>query len=438
MNPYLKRKRDEYTALNTAIQGIQTRAAEENRDLTEDELRSVTEQTATAKKVASEIELLTEQENRSASVAEMGANLRSGTEQNGGTQTRTALGVTAKDRDPGHYRSEAEGGRHSFFGDLWSSKQGDQNAAQRLTEHQRALNPTDNGVGLVAPRWMTELSQPLARQGRVLANAVRSIPLGNDPRPITIPKTTVGTDAVVTELEDNCGDTTWTDAYDTDVDTISPVAVTGGQVVCRSMIDSASPAIDALIFGDLLAVYDEKVEARVANAIVTAAGAPVETFADEAAFSTEQDALDAIIDAEMAVWTARKLPADLLVMRTRRLGYLRKLRDADGRPLIPASAGGIQAVNANGVMTSQITAMVEGLLVTPTSGMGTVAYPESLVVQRSQDVLLFESSEFRFNDPFSQGPSKVRLAIWAYVATHVRYAGASGKRIVITEADGES
>ena len=433
MNIYLLRRREQHAAIVSTIQGLQTRAATENRDLTPEELRSVTEQGEAANVLASEIELLTNQENRAAAVAEMGANLRAGSESNG-NQNRTALGITTEARDPGHYRSAAEGGQRSFFADLYLSKEGDGEARNRLQEHNRALNPTDNGLGLVAPRWMVDLSQPLARQGRVLANAVRRIPLGSDPRAITIPKTTVGTDAVVTELVDNCGDATWTDAYDTDVDTVTPLVTTGGQVICRSMLDSASPAIDSLVMSDLLAAYDEKIEAKVAAAIVAAAGGAVTTFATEAAFAATGAALNAIIDAEMAVWDSRKLPADMLVMRTRRLGYLRKLRDSDGRPLIPSLAGGAQAVNAAGVMTGQTGALIEGLTVVPTSGMGTTAYPESLVAQRCADVFLFEGDTFRFNDPYSQGPNKIRVAIWTYSAVHVRYAGSSGKRIVITAA----
>lgn len=426
MNPYLKRLREQAEALRSSMEDVQIRAANETRDLTDEEETLVRGQADRYAKMAEQIRILTEQENRAADVADAARDLDERTE------TRTSS-TTATDRDPGFYRSEAEGGTRSFFGDMWAAKQGDSDASQRLSQHNRAINPTDNGVGLVAPRWMGELYQDLTRQGRVLADAVRRIPLGGDPRPITIPKTTAGTDANVVELSDNCGDVTWTDAYDTDVDTVTPKVTTGGQIICRSMLDMASPAVDELIFGDLIAAYNEKIEAKVAAAIITAAGAAVTTFATEAAFNTGQAALNAIIDAEMAVWEARKLPADLLVTRVRRLGSLRKLRDADGRPLVPTLNGGAQAVNANGTST-QTTATIEGLTVVPTVGMGTTAYPESMVVQRAQDVLLFESNQLRFNDPYTEGPSKLRLAIWTYTAVHVRYAGSSGKRIVVTAA----
>lgn len=428
MNPYLKAKREQFAALDASMTDLQNRATQENRELTDEEKTLVREQADRADKLAKEIAILTEQENRSADVAEAAAALDERTEQR---QSNT----TAQDRDPGIYRSEQDGGTHSFFQDLYrSTKLGDAEARERLQQHSRALDVGTEGVGIVPPRWMTDLYQDLARQGRPLADAVRKIPLGADPRAITIPKQTVGTDGEVLEQAAENDDIQWDDAFDTDVDTITPKPTAGGQIVSRQMLDMASPAIDQLIFGDLIAAYNEKVEAKVGAAILAAAGAAVVTFATEAAFNTDQDASDAVIDAALAVWQARKLPADLAVMRIRRWGAFKKHRDADGRPLFPTLDQGAMAVNVNGVGSVKAPGMIEGLAVVATDGVGTTAYPESIVAQRASDVLLFESNMLRFNDPYSLGPAKVRLAIWAYTAVHVRYAGSSGKRVIVTAA----
>ncbi len=429
MNPYLKALREKFAAMEKSVTDIQNRCVDEKREMTDDEKTLVRGQAEQLDKLAEEIRILTEQENRAADVAEAAAKLDERTEAQ-----RTAS-IRAQERDPGHYRSEAEGGQHSFFRDLYRSrKMGDQEATLRLEQHSRALDTAGEGVGIIAPRWMTDLYAGLNRQGRDLANAVRRIPLGDDPRPITIPKTTAGTDANVVDQAAEGDDITWTDAFDTDVDTVSPTATAGGQIVSRQMLDMASPAVDQLIFQDLIAAYDAKVEGKVGSAILAAAGTAVTTFATEAAFATDQDASDAVIDAAMAVWAARKLPADLAVMRIRRWGAFKKLRDADGRPLFPMMDGGVMAVNVNGVGTVQAPGMIEGLAVVATDGVGTTGYPEYIVAQRASDVLLFESNMLRFNDPYTEGPSKVRLAVWAYTATHVRYAGQSGKRVGITAA----
>lgn len=429
MNPYLKKLREEYSALQSSMSDVQTRAADEKRDLSEDELALVKGQHDRAAKLVEQINMLTEQENRAADVAEAERELDARLEQ------RQTSDTEARDRDPGLYRSESSGGKYSFFGDMYRAKyNGDQAAKTRLEQHNRALDTGGEGVGLVAPKWMTEEYETLLRQGRDLADKVRRIPLGNDPRPITIPKQTAGTDSEVLEQSAENDPTDWDDAFDTDVATITPKPTRGGQVFSRQMLDMSSPAIDTLIFGDLIAAYNAKLETKVGTAIVTAAGGAVTTFATEAAFNTDADALDAIIDAGMAVWGARKLPADLLITRIRRYGYLKKLRDSEGRPLIPANTMGAMAVNVNGVGTITTPGMIEGLALAVTDGIGTTAYPESMVVQRASDVLLFEGDKLRFNDPYTEGPESIRLAIWAYTAVYVRYAGSSGKRVVITAA----
>lgn len=428
MNPYLKRKRDQFDAMRTSIEAIQIRAAEEDRDLTEDELRSVTDQGEAAKKCAAEIDLITAQENRAVEVAEVGAQLRGRIEV---TENGRPLGFT-QDRDPGHYRSAAEGGVHSFFADMEKAARNDANARQRLDQHNRALTAGGEGVGIVPPRWMSDLWAPSIRQGRNLANSVRRIDLGGDPRAISIPKQTVAT--VVAENADTCGDVSWTDSYDTDLDTVTPTVVGGGQIVCRSFLDAATPAVDQLIFSDLVADYDSKIETKIAGAIVTAAGAAVTTLATEAAFNAAGAAYGAVIDAGMGVWAARKLPADIVIMRIRRWGSFLKLVDGNGRPLFPTMSSGAQAVNVFGVGDVTTPGMIDGLAAVVTDGIGTTAYPEAIIVQRASDAILFESGQLRFEDPYSLGPSKVRLAIWGYAATYVRYAGLSGKRVTVTAA----
>lgn len=430
MNPYLKKLREEYSALQSSMSDVQTRAADEKRDMTDDELALVKGQHERAAKLVEQINMLTEQENRAADVAEAERDLDARLEK------RQTSDTEARDRDPGHYRSSSEGGEHSFFGDMYRAKYNDdQTAKLRLAQHNRALDTGGEGVGLVAPKWMTEEFQTMLRQGRDLVDKVRRIPLGNDPRPITIPKQTAGTDSEVLEQTNENDATDWDDTFDTDVDTVTPKPTRGGQVFSRQMLDMSSPAIDNLIFGDLIAAYNSKVETKVGTAIVTAAGGAVTTFATEAAFSADGGvAFDAIIDAGMAVWAARKLPADLLVMRIRRYGALKKIRDADDRPLLPANSMGAMAVNVNGVGTITTPGMIEGLALAVTDGIGTTAYAESMVAQRASDVLFFEGDKLRFNDPYTEGPESIRLAIWAYTAVYVRYPGSSGKRVVITAA----
>lgn len=428
MNPYLRAKREQYDAIRTSIEGLQTRAADEKRDLTPDELRSVQDQGEQAKKIAEEIESLTEIETRSRKVAEL-ADSVIGDEDT--EQTRSTSTTTAKDRDPGHYRSSVEGGQHSFFADLRRAKgMGDEVAARRLAEHNRALTTGGEGAGIVPPKWLSSEYATIARQTRRAAAAVRHIPIGDDPRSITLPKQSGAVTITEQSTEGTATPSGWPDEYDTDVDTVAPKMTVGKARVTRQMLDASSPAIDQLIYGDLVGAYNSAIEAKVCAAMVAAAGTAVETFATNAAFNAT-DGPDALVDAQVAVRNARKLPADLLVMNVARYGEALKWKDTTGRPLIPGDSGG--PMNVVGVGEVAVDGRIQGLGVTASDGIPST-YPESILVARASDTILFEGSQkqVRYEEP--DGPELIRLAFWTYTAVLVRYQGASVKRLVITAA----
>lgn len=445
MNPYLKARREQYEAIRTQIAGIQELAVkeapegEQTRSLTEPEDKLVRSLDAQAKDLYSEIELLTAVEERNQKVTDLAGKLVEGDafDQDGKLKISSrSLGfsnTSAKDRDPGHYRSVKEGGDRSFFGDIYqSSVLHDGAASTRLAEHNRALSTGTNGVGVVAPKWMTDEFELIARQGRKLANVVRNIPLGDDPRPITLPKQTAGTDTAVTEQAAENDPLADADTWDSDVDTVTPKATAGKQKISRQLLDMASPAIDVLIYGDLMEVYNTKVENKVGAGLITAAGTAVTTFATEAAFIANNgaDAIDAVIDAEIAVLDGRKLPADVLAMRIRRWGAFKKFRDTTGRPLIPSGSSG--PMNVVGVGEVQFPGQIEDLGVQYSEGIGTTAYPESMLAFKASDQVLFETNVLRFRYEEVAGPESIILGVWGYTAFISRQATKSVKRVVIT------
>lgn len=437
MNPYLKAKREQYQALRSTIEGLQTRAAEANRDLTEDELRSVTEQGEQARKLADEIESLTEIENRHAKVAGLQVAVAEDIDdQKNRSETRSDSGAVrvggavTRDRDPGHYRRD--GGR-SFFGDLFAARSlQDETAQRRLLEHNRALDMAGEGPGVIPPVWMTSEFAELARQQRRVAAAVRNIPLSSA-APLSMPRQSSSA-AVAEQATEGVATGSDADAWDSAVDTVSPKATSGSQKVSRQMLDSSNPAVDALIYGDLIGEYNEAVEAKVVAAMVTAAGAATVTYATEAAWTTGLDPAeatyvgDAILDTAIAVRNARKLPADVLVASVTRYGSLLKIKDSTGRPLIPGDSGG--PMNVIGTGTVQVDGRVQGLGVLASDGV--TQYPESLLVARAADTILFESPVLRFRYEEPDGPEVIRLGIWAYTAAYVKHSGSSVKRIEIT------
>ena len=439
----LTRRREEFRTVHERARGVVETAAGENdgagRDLTEAELAAVTADRERAEALSEEIEQLVEDELRAARVAAGYAEIGAPTEtENAGGQgehERTehdTSGTTAQDRDPGHYRSAAEGGEHSFFTDLVRAREGDEESARRLQEHNRALSTTVSGAGIVPPRWLTQEYEALARQGRVVADMVRHIPI-SDPTPMTLPRQTAGTDAVLAEQATENTHPSETDAFATTTDVVTPKPTSGIQVVSRQMIDATNPAVDALIYGDMLSVYNRKIEDKTTAALVTAAGAAAATIASDATNFTAAAAEDAITDAAIAVWNARKLPADALAMRISRWGRFMKFRDKTGRRLYPAEG---EMVNISGRGSVQVPGSVGGMGVAATDGLGIggVTYPENILVFRSGDTILFEGSVLRFRYEEIAGPESVKLGVWAYSAVIVRQAASSVRRVQITAA----
>lgn len=430
-NPYLVRRRADYDALRQGIEGIQARAAQENRDLTADELTSIRAQGEQAQALATEITDLTEIQNRHAAVAGLAADVAPETRSADTAGAVRLSGTTAVDRDPGHYV------RHSgtsFFGDLFRARSlQDGEATRRLLEHNRALNLVDEGPGVVPPKWMGEEFATLAKSQRRVAAAVRNIPIANA-APLSLPKQTAAAGTVAEQATDEAS-TVFTDGWDSAVTTVSPKATSGGQKVTRALLEASNPAVDEMIWLDLIGDYNGVIETKVVAAMIAAAGSATKTYANEVAWDAGLDPLDTtyvgdgILDTAIAVRNGRKLPADVLVCSVSRYGSLLKIKDSTGRPLVPADSAG--PMNVIGTGTVDVDGRVNGLGILASDGV--TQYPESLVVARASDTILFESPTMRFRYDEPDGPEIIRLGIWAYSAVHVKYS-ASCERIVITAA----
>lgn len=426
MNPYLAAKREAYEQMRQSIKAIQTRAAEADRDMTEDELESVREQSVRAQKVFDEIEMLTAIENRNEKFA-------SNLPETVSDQPERPAARTAQ-RPVDYYNRDS--GRYSFFVDSRKAQNDPHSeAAHRLQEHSRALDTAGEGIGLVPPKWMTDEFERGVHDNRVVADAVRKVDLGNDPRPMTMPRQTAR--ATVVEQPNEGTGPSFNDEFNSDAGvTVNPTTLYGAQEVTRQMLDSANPAIDQMIWDDLAASYNDEVEKRVIAAMAASAGTPVKSYATEAAWSTAvgsgQTFSDDVIDAEMAVRIARKANATGLILGTARYGDVLKLKDNDGRPLVVPSAG--NARNAVGERTGYTDGWLGSLPMLVTGGIDDSTYPAPILAARLKDTILFEGTAMQFKFEEVKGPQLIRIGLWRYVAVHVQYAGASVKKLQVTAA----
>lgn len=436
-NPYLEAKIQAFDNADKAARDIQARATKAARDLTPAELEQIKTFGEDAAKLGEEIATLSEIETRNAKTRKMAADIAGGGDDADddadddtdadAPKTRGVGGAKTRQRDPGHYRSLQAGGKQSFFGDLYRSANGDQDAARRQVEHMRFLDTAGEGTGVIAPKWLTDEYAELPRQGRALASAVRNIPLGDDPRPLTLPKQTSGSDAAVAEQAAEGDPTSDTDGWDSDVDTVIPKPTSGAQIVTRQLLDMSSPSIDLLIYGDLIGAYNDKVELKVCQAIAAVGSSLPSIDNDDVTDITHYNRV--AIDAAMQIRQNRKRPPDAYTMSNIRYGKVLGLVDTTGRPLVPDASAG--PMNVAGVGSVQTDGRWHGMGIIASAGF---PQDDRFWALHLASILLFESNMLRFRYEQPLGPEKVRMGIWAYSAVLVRYGTTAVKRVEIDES----
>lgn len=434
MNVYLTKLQERYAALQTSAEGIQSRAAQEDRSLTEVELATIKGQAEQMRGMAGEIEVLAAEETRHQKVAGMTAGLtpvdpqhRSYTMPNVGVGTS----LTAVSRDPGHYRAASEGGTFSFFGDMGRAViLQDAGAQGRLAEHNAFMRAqtTSSIAGVVPPKWLADLYTVNAQQGRALANAVANYEI-TDARPFSLPGQTANT-VVVTQPTGENGALVDGDSYDAAAVTITPSTLVGQETVSRQLLDASTPAIDQLILSDLTASYNAKLEALIGAAIKavgTAIGGTVGDFAD---LANGRSGYDLAVDSANAVRKSRFLRPNIFAMDYDTYAAYLKLKDESGRPVVVASAAGPQ--NAIGVNGPQDDGWIAGVPVVVSSGMAGTATNLYAAMLVGQDVIVFESPQMSFRYEEVAGPESIKLGLWRYTAVAVRQGTKSVKNIHVS------
>lgn len=431
-NVYLKSLREQYETLQKSINGLQHRAAEAKRDLTNEELRSVVEMGERSEVLFTQIEDLSAIEVRNAKVAAMADRVAGastapqGTPDDGpvddGTRSVKLGGATTQDRDPGTY---TRGSQYSFVGDQYRAQtMGDKEAAERLVKHSNALRDnthlrdvlgagaTTFGAGLVPPVWLAEQFAGVMHRRLRLAERLRQVPWAG-PYPWTIP--VAGTVAKTSTVVEGIN-TTETDPQYTTV-TVTPKTIMGYSEVSRQMLEASNPAVDSVIWGDLLGDFYDNAELEVIVALNAQTGVNTATVSAGVLSTTDIAGQRAgILDGIAAISDAPAGDADLFVGRTARWTTYLKFADTTGRPLILAQAYGPQNAigegNALKGFSSAVQGTLESLLVvtSPTVGASTG------FILNSQEHLFSISSPMQFQFEQPAGPALIRVGVWGYMA----------------------
>ena len=172
----------------------------------------------------------------------------------------------------------SENGERSFVRDMINAQvRNDRGAWDNLHRHMqemqtesRAISRTDGAGGeFVPPLWLVDQYAKTLRAGRVTADRLTgmALPAGTDS--VNIPRITTGTDTAV-QTADNAATTTQ-DLVTTSV--AAPVRTVSGYEDISIQLVEQSPlagGLDRMIFTDLLASYNYRLNAAAINGVGTA------------------------------------------------------------------------------------------------------------------------------------------------------------------------
>jgi HK97 family phage major capsid protein len=336
-------------------EALLARAAEENRDLTEEEETQLTEIKADAEKRSANLTRLDEWKVEKEKAAEAR------------TKYDEVL-VPEESRSPEIRAGRQEmpyrpNGGYSFFRDVYAASHGSLPAMERLHRHDlfmqnlkpeyrnwaggsdefRAGTTGSTSMGsFIPPVWLLDEIAEKARTGRVVPNLCRD---AGEPTStsITIPRVTTGAATAVQATENS--DLGAVDDVTAQL-TRTTTTIGGYQDVSVQSVELSPMAIDRFIFGDLIADYNRAVDSQCiigtgANnqllGLDTLTG--INTITYTQASPTVPLLYSQVANAVQQVATGRFAAADAILMHPRRWGYLLAASDSTGRPLVTPYAG---------------------------------------------------------------------------------------------------
>jgi HK97 family phage major capsid protein len=302
--------------------------------------------------------------------------------------------------------------RQSFFRDLLhTQRDGDMEARSRLDRHTamalRAASTTGGSGGTIPPTWLFEEFAIIAHGARPTADTIRKIGI-TDANPVTVGLQTTPGAVVGAQAGEN---TVPADGSFTSTPlTVTPTTYTGKVDVSRQMIDGSNPAVDSLVYTDIMGAYNEAIETAVWVAMNALVGANIANagIVDMTAATQPSQMPDGVIIAGTNVRMKRKSPPTVVFMSENTWGNSMMQKDSQGRPLVVSSWAG--PMNARGIgdalVYGHVAGQIAGLPVVTTWYAGDIAY-----VVKADDSLLLESSTFNFRYEEVLGPESIRLGV---------------------------
>ena len=416
-------ERSEISAMQTALVN---RAADEVRDLTEEEDKNLADFQTRASELDRRIEDLRTMQEATLKADAMRAEVRAMNAEN--PEEAPATGQAVVKEEPLTYRSD-NSHELSFVKDFIDSVVSkDVAATERIHRHQQEMlvtrdGTTSNYAGLVVPQYLTDLAAPLARAGRPFADQCRNLPLPESGMTLNISRVTTGSSAAVQAAENDA-------VSETDIDdtllTSNISTVASGQQLSRQAMERGT-GIDALVTGDMASAMSTTLDNQLingsgssgqllGNSQVTGINSVTYTDGSPTVAEFYPKLLDAIQQINSGIYRA----PDLIVMHPRRLAWLQAGVDGNSRPLVlpqtnvPQNAMGTGPAAGYGNTGSQIAGIpiVTDANIRTDLGAGT---EDAVYVVSRNDMLLFEDGEMMMRMDETAGLNlTLTLVLYAY------------------------
>jgi HK97 family phage major capsid protein len=418
MNTFLNQLSDKRVQKMDLIDATLTRAADEDRDISEIEDANVKALALEIEKLDARIQQVAEIETRKQAANELAKRVEVST-----PETREAGGWKVTSEEPTYHAR----GANSFLSDAIASEFNNSfEAAERINRYNReiTLQKRDVGTaqfaGLVVPQYLIDLYANLARAGRPVADICRKHVLPAQGMTVNISRVTTGT-AVSYQAAEN--DTATETNIDDTLLTVNVNTISGMQDVSKQAILRGAN-IEDVVLSDLISAYNTKLDFGILNGSgssgeptgMTTALTQVVTYTD--ASPTVAELYPKIVDAIQRVQSNVFAGPSHIIMHPRRLGFLLAATDTTGRPLVVPNANG--PMNATGTFSGlgygqsgQYSMLglpiITDANVTITSGTGT--NEDQIFVVSADELHLWEAPQMPTYVRFEQPDGKVAIRI---------------------------
>jgi hypothetical protein len=301
----------------------------------------------------------------------------------------------------------------------------------RENAFEKRVNPnrTDGQGGyFVPPLWLIDEYIGLPRFGRVVANSVRNLDLPSGTDSINLPK--VNTGAAVAAQGADAGAVNNQDLTDTFVN--APVKTLAGQQdIAMQLLDQSPISFDEIIFTDLQADYNVKMDLQVisgsgvggnAQGILGTSSINTVTFTSGA--PTAALLYPLWVQSQSTIETNRNLPATATFCTPAIWYWMASQLDSSNRPFVTALTP--QAFNPMalqtgdggegpaGVLNSGLYVLKDGNI---PSNLGAGSNETRIITLRTSDLYLWEGSmRTRTLTEVLSGTLQVRVQIYNYFA----------------------